>query len=213
MLFTRSLAMRSLDDPVPDALPVSEVNARKILERAIQIDTDRAGETTVGELRKIAEELNISSAALMQAVREVQSPAAIASQPGASGKRSWVNRTLVWVRTAMIGWAGLVSGFMVTPESSSFVAIVTALVAAAIGLAILDQGIKTQKSTLRDVFILFIGFFIGWARLNDPFSNDGSIWFLLIGGMTAVTGIILVQRIEWPWKKRLKQVFFPALRE
>ena len=86
-------------------------------------------------------------------------------------------------------------------------------IAAAVGLAIFDQGIKTQKSTLRDVFILFIGFFIGWARLNDPFSNDGSIWFLLIGAMTAVTGIILVQRIEWPWKKRLKQVFFPPLRD
>ena len=208
--------MRSLDEPVPDGLPVSEVNARKILERAIQIDTERAGETTVGELRKIAEELNISSAALMQAVREVQIPAAAmatASQPVASGNRSWLNRVSVWVRSALIGWAGLVSGFMVTPDSSSFVAIVTALVAAAVGLAIFDQGIKTQKSTLRDVFILFIGFFIGWARLNDPFSNDGSIWFLLIGAMTAVTGIILVQRIEWPWKKRLKQVFFPALRE
>ena len=102
---------------------------------------------------------------------------------------------------------------MVTPDSSSFVAIVTALVAAAVGLAIFDQGIKTQKSTLRDVFVLFIGFFIGWARLNHPFSNDGSIWFLLIGVMTAVTGIILVQRIEWPWKKRLKQVFFPPLRD
>ena len=205
--------MRSLDEPVPDAQPVSEANARKILERAIQIDTDRSGETTVGELRKIAEELNISSAALMQAVREMQFPGVIASEPVARGNRSWVNRTLVWVRSAAIGWAGLVSGFIVTPDSSSFVAIVTALVAAAIGLAIFDQGIKTQKSTLRDVFVLFIGFFIGWARLNDPFSNDGSIWFLLIGGMTAVTGIILVQRIEWPWKKRLKQVFFPPLRD
>jgi hypothetical protein len=206
--------MRSLDEPVPDGLPVSEVNARKILERAIQIDTERAGETTVGELRKIAEELNISSAALMQAVREVQTPApAIAPQPVASDKRSWANRALSWVRMATIGWAGLVSGFMVTPDSSSFVAIVTALVAAAIGLAIFDQGMKTQKSTLRDVFILFTGFFIGWARLNDPFSNDGSIWFLLIGVMTAMTGIILVQRIEWPWKKRLKQVFFPPLRD
>src|SRR6185369_2631125 len=59
----------------PEELRISDEAARLILERAIQIDAQRPGDTTLAELQRVAQELNVSSGALMEAIRELQTRA------------------------------------------------------------------------------------------------------------------------------------------
>ncbi|MEX2283877.1 MAG: hypothetical protein WEE89_15435 [Gemmatimonadota bacterium] len=200
------------DDLLPDGERVSEQNARKVLERAIQIDTDRAGDTTVGELRKVADELNISPTALMQALREVQAPAPEPRGRDVSvkAKPAWINRALGWTRTALIGWAGLLGGTAVEPNlaiglsPSGFGLAIGMLVSASVALTLYDQRTKPKKSSLIDVLVLFISFFIGWGRSesNPVYANDGRMWFLLIAGLISLGATVLLQRIDWPWSRK-----------
>jgi hypothetical protein len=51
---------------------LSEADVRRILERAIQLDTARTTQVTLAELRRVADEVGISPVALMQAFEENQ---------------------------------------------------------------------------------------------------------------------------------------------
>jgi hypothetical protein len=193
------------DDLLPDGERVSEQNARKVLERAIQIDTDRAGDTTVGELRKVAEELNISPTALMQALREVQAPAPEprGQDVSVTAKPSWINRALGWTRTALIGWAGLLGGLMIATGPGRFGQSILLLVLGSVALTLYDQRTKPKKSSLIDVLVLFVCFLFGWGRGTNPaVANDGQIWFLIIGGLVSLAATVLLQRIDWPWSRK-----------
>jgi hypothetical protein len=205
------------DDLLPDGERVSEQNARKVLERAIQIDTEQAGDTTVGELRKVAQELNISPTALMQALREVQAPVPEprGQEVSPPAKPTWINRALGWTRTALIGWAGLLGGLAVEPNpiglgTDNFHLAIGMLVASSVALTLYDQRTKPKKSSLIDVLVLFISFFFGWGRSasNPALANDGYVWFLIIAGMISLGATVLLERIDWPWsKKEPKQEF------
>ena len=61
--------MSSELDPQPEQLRISDQEVRKVLERAIQLDAARMGETTLAELRRVAQELNITPASLSQALQ------------------------------------------------------------------------------------------------------------------------------------------------
>jgi hypothetical protein len=99
-----------------DERRLSEADAQRLLERAIQLDAVRSTETSVSELRRVAEELNVSPAAFAEALRELENRSltttpttqqrAAPVEPAttdAPGKRSW------W-RTLAIGAAGLLTG-------------------------------------------------------------------------------------------------------
>jgi hypothetical protein len=98
-----------------DERRLSEADARRLLERAIQLDAARSGETSVSELRRVAQELNVSPAAFAEALRELENKAvtapftpplngpAASTSPALPGKRSW------W-RTFAIGVAGFLMG-------------------------------------------------------------------------------------------------------
>src|SRR5687767_15333507 len=69
--------------PQEDERVLSDQQARHLLERAIQLDAKRAGDTTLAELKRVAQELNISSAAFADALRELEGKAVAPSTPAA----------------------------------------------------------------------------------------------------------------------------------
>jgi hypothetical protein len=62
------------DEPRPNENEprLTEADVRRILDRAIQLDTARTTQVTLAELRRVAEEVGISPVALMQAFEENQ---------------------------------------------------------------------------------------------------------------------------------------------
>ena len=71
--------------PVPESQRLSETQSRQLLELAIKLDAARSTESSIGELRRVAEELNISPAAFDEALRQIQEQNAIDSAPPATG--------------------------------------------------------------------------------------------------------------------------------
>jgi hypothetical protein len=193
------------DELLPDAEPVSEQGARKVLERAIQIDAERAGDTTVGELRKIAQELNISPTALMQALREVHVVAPEQPQTPDAGPRklSRFNRALGWVRTVGIGAIGLLTGVSLDPFGGDFAAAIAILSLGSIALTIYDRRSKPQKSSLIDITVLFLAFLWGWGRqpTNPIGTSEVSFWFIAIGGLVSLAASWLLSRVDLTWFK------------
>src|SRR5687768_9889601 len=100
--------MSSELDPQPEPQRISETDVRRVLERAIQLDAARAGETTVAELHRVAQELNITPASISQALRELQSkqvevaarPAPLEAEPQKQSIRT--EKILDWTRMGMI---------------------------------------------------------------------------------------------------------------
>src|SRR5687768_14178919 len=84
---------------------LTDADVKRILERAIQLDSARTNEVTLAELRRVADEVGISSAALMQAFEENQlgktslPPLARAIEPLAS---DWLSRARRLLRPAWL---------------------------------------------------------------------------------------------------------------
>jgi hypothetical protein len=162
-------------------------------------------------LRKIAQELNISPTALMQALREVHVVAPQLATPDAGARKlSRFNRALGWVRTAGIGAVGLLTGVSLDPFGGDFAAAISILSLGSIALTIYDRRSKPQKSSLVDIAVLFIAFMFGWGRqpTNPIGTNEVSFWFIAIGGLVSLAASWLLSRVELTWfKDSSKQSF------
>src|SRR5687768_1214956 len=96
-----------------DEARLSEADVRRIIERAIQLDSARTNEVTLAELRRVADEVGISPVALMQAFEENQlgkvggAPLARPIAPVTSG---WLSRARRLLRPAWLGSIATVLG-------------------------------------------------------------------------------------------------------
>ena len=134
------------DDPRPNEKDarLTETDVRRILERAIQLDTVRTNEVSLAELRRVAEEVGISPVALMQAFEEHQlgkrssPPLATRIEPVASG---WVDRARRLLRPVWLGTCASVLGLFSASMGEDEIAVGTfiATIAGSLVLAIMHR--------------------------------------------------------------------------
>ena len=153
--------------PRPDDLRISDEMARLILERAIQLDAQRPGDTTLAELQRVAQELNVSSGALMEAIRELQTKAvtpAPVPQPVAPPPEPVVAPTSGgWWRTLAIGLGSFMfAGFNSVESGRDPEASLLLLICASIALVFTHRSNRTPRVFQRDLLVLFAGVVAGW---------------------------------------------------
>ena len=97
----------------PDNRPMDRSTADRIIQRALQLDAERADGLTEAQVREIAAELSVSTAAVDQALAEqrtgsnlVNSAVAIASQPAVK----WYSRASTLISTIVI--VGLIAAMV-----------------------------------------------------------------------------------------------------
>src|SRR5688572_2343690 len=107
---------------------ISEADVKRILERAIQLDTVRTTEVTLAELRRVADEVGISPVALMQAFEEnrlakTSGPSlAKAIEPMSTG---WLNRARRLLRPVWLAGTATVLGFFTAVTGAEEAALAT----------------------------------------------------------------------------------------
>jgi hypothetical protein len=153
----------------PEDLRISDETARMILERAIQLDAKRPGDTTLAELQRVAQDLNVSSGALMEAIRELQTKALtpapkvavaeaepIAVSARASGPGWW--RTLAITLGSFLFAVINRNDTPYDPTASMFL-----LFFGAIALIILHRRNRTPRQFQRDLLALCGGVVVSWV--------------------------------------------------
>ena len=153
----------------PEDLRISDETARLILERAIQLDAQRPGDTTLAELQRVAQELNVSSGALMEAIRELQTKAVAAPAPVSVPAPVPVPdkppaRAGSWWRTASIAIGSFL--FAAVNVSDSYRDPEISLVflgAASLALVSMHRRNRTPRAFQRDLLGLFAGVALGWV--------------------------------------------------
>jgi hypothetical protein len=201
-------------EPRADQQPISEQDMRRVLERAIEIDAKRAGETTIGELHRIALELNISPASIAEALRELQGKAVVPATPPAIATqtvevRSGVmDRTFGWIRTSMIALGGHIMARSInTAYGMDDVSAMVFAVSLFAALGALGYRLTHKKPAeyLRDMAALWVGFGFGWLidppvlRGEDvvhPFAHLAAVIFGALASST-VGGFLLRFRLPW----------------
>ena len=138
---------------------LSEADARRLIERAIELDAKRSSEATVAELRHIAEELRISPAAFDDALRELrvlreQSLDLARAKQLASTKR-WLGvlRSVILLSAGYL--AAALSRFQDLPTMAALLVIPAALLAWA------DRERRPLAANIADLTILWFGVAIG----------------------------------------------------
>jgi hypothetical protein len=195
---------------------VSDTDARKVLERAIQIDAQRAGNTTVGELKRVAEELNISSIALMQALQEMKSVSQPAvAPPRAERKPNVFRRSLGWVRTIVFTWVAGVAGAGIGGENhlgggDDLIGGVVMMTLAALAITIYDQTSKKSVRRARiDILFAFAAFIFAFGR-SSPSTPHDLFEVTLMGLTVAMIGTIVLPRLKLPGSKSESKQEFTA---
>jgi hypothetical protein len=180
---------------------LTDQQARKLLERAIQLDARRAGDTTLAELRKVAQELNISSTAFADALRELEgkavAPAAPAAvpvtipepQPEPARRRSW------W-RPLAIGVASFVGAAMSGRNDEAALIVVFA---ASVALLLHHWRRKTPGEFQAELLALWAPFTLGWS-MGQP-GGEEAIYFLILAWLASSTIGGFLVRFKWPWQK------------
>jgi hypothetical protein len=194
---------------------LSEADVKRILERAIQLDTVRTTEVTLAELRRVADEVGISPVALMQAFEENQlgktsaPPLARAIEPLATG---WLNRTRRLLRPMWLAGTATVFGlftaamgadeaalatFFLTIAGSAVLAIMhrlrrsDAVLSAEAGIATAEQVQDARHQGWRFQLDL-LAIWVPWTILNGLAEEE----ILLVGSLSwsiaAVVGMGIV---------------------
>src|SRR5687767_8850600 len=151
---------------------LTDQQARKLLERAIQLDARRAGDTTLAELRKVAQELNISPAAFSDALRELETKAVTTNPPAAAPVAASAPPELSkadrgsWWRKLAIGAAAFLAAAL-TGRNAEEPAIVVLTVAALI-LMLHHRRRKTPGEFQQELLALFAPFSLGWFAAHGP---------------------------------------------
>jgi hypothetical protein len=194
---------------------ISEADVKRILERAIQLDTVRTTEVTLAELRRVADEVGISPVALMQAFEENQlgktsgPPLARPIEPSSTG---WLNRARrllrpVWLASAasMLGlftaWSGveelMLSTFFLTIVGSVILAIMhrlrrsDAVLSAEAGIATAEQLHDARHQGWRFQLDL-LAIWVPWSILNGLAEEEILLVGSLAWSIAAVVGMGIV---------------------
>ncbi|MGH7471549.1 MAG: hypothetical protein ACRENP_26655, partial [Longimicrobiales bacterium] len=170
---------------------LSEVDARRVLERAIALDASRAGDTTISELRRVAQELNVSPTAFAEALRELQSkavaaparPAQQAPVPAPSAPVE-VNRRRNWWRTLGIGLGTFALGtfnYVDAPRDPEASALL--LFCASLALVAKHRRDRTPGEYQNDILALFGAMTLAWL----PSGFDDMVYVTVFGWLAAST--------------------------
>jgi hypothetical protein len=184
---------------LPDCDRLPEAKVRKVLERAIQIDAERSTETSIAELRRVAEELNISPTALEQALHEVNAPTAAPTDALPKTKSWWTRAGRRFARTLCIAGAGELAG-MIAGGPQSFVVMVGLLVAGSLQLTKSDFYATPKRSPLFDIIILFNAFAFGHRVLHKTSvdAEPGKLIVLTAGALIAFAGALILPKLMPP---------------
>jgi imidazolonepropionase-like amidohydrolase len=180
----------------------SDQQARRLLERAIQLDAKRAGDTTLAELKRVAQELNISSAAFADALRELEgkavapatpvAPLAVKPEPGPA-----VSERANWWRPLGIGIASFFGAAMAgrNEEAALMVAF-----AATVALILHHRHRKTPGQFQLELLALWGPFSLGWLAAAGP-RGMSEVYALIVAWLASSTIGGFIVRFKWPWRK------------
>lgn len=99
-----------------EGMRLDDAAARRLIERATELDSRLASESTVAQLREAARGAGISAEAFQRALTEVRPPAAaFVVDPPAAVRRKYRNGILVGVVAAMVLIGAFVFARMVVP--------------------------------------------------------------------------------------------------
>ncbi|MEX2283878.1 MAG: M14 family metallopeptidase [Gemmatimonadota bacterium] len=215
--------MSSELDPQPEPQRISEADVRRVLERAIQLDAARAGETTVAELHRVAQELNITPASISQALRELQSkqvevaprPAPLEADPQRQSTRT--EKILDWMRMGLIAvGAQIIARSINYADGDDVAAFLSIIATIGVGSAVLYRLAKKPAETyLRDLAVFWGLFTLTWL-MDPPVDREwvfpGNHYIVQGLGIIPLVGAIFswlasstvggfFMRLKWPWKK------------
>ena len=111
-----------------DEARLSEADVRRIIERAIQLDSARTNEVTLAELRRVADEVGISPVALMQAFEENQlgkTTSTPLARPIEPSTNSWLSRARRLLRPAWLGSIATLLGLFTASVGAEEAALAT----------------------------------------------------------------------------------------
>jgi hypothetical protein len=191
---------------------ISEADVRRILDRAIQLDSIRTNEVTLAELQRVADEVGISSDALTRAVEEYSrgnatTPVvALPAQPRVTGWRGFWQRN---ARPLIITAVGTIAGLLAAATGEDEAALLTffASIAASLVLAIthrirrndaivagttpqeLHEAHRQGWSFQVDLLALWVPFSVFGAMLDEEIFLVGSVAWLI----AAIVGMGIVQ--------------------
>jgi hypothetical protein len=177
----------------PQLLPerIGEKDLRRVLQRAIELDTLRGNEITVDELKRVAAELNISSESLTRALTE------LAEQPAKGKPGKWRSRLLAGSKAAGVATVAFYVGARTGQQDPmSFWLFVLTAVAA------LRYRGRSDFDYFRDAIALCGGFGLGWfLREGMPPTNDAQ-WHLYMPGLMGmgVGWLLLHVKMNWSWR-------------
>ena len=214
--------MSSELDLQPEQQRISDQEMRKVLERAIQLDAARMGETTLAELRRVAQELNITPASLSQALQELQTrqlevppPSKPVEDPVKPEGRT--EKILDWMRMGLIAiGAQIIARSINYAGGDDLAAFLTVIASFAVGSSVLYRLAKKPAETyLRDLAVFWGLFTLTW--LIDPpvfreYVFPGNDYIVQGLGIVPLVGSIFswlasstvggfFMRFKWPWKK------------
>ena len=196
-------------DQPPEAQRLSDQDARNVLERAIQLDVARTSDTTIAELRRVAQELNISSSALTQALHELQNKnlvRATKAEPQAPLPPADPPKQKSWWRTVAIGAAGLIGGqlslFEPVPDALRVSPVAVAVLAIASAYLLFHHRLKRTPSEYQSELLALwggaaAGVMVALGEPNGPVALDFTFGWLVY---SAVGGFLI--RLRLPWGKR-----------
>src|SRR5687768_15838380 len=192
--------------PVPESQRLSETQSRQLLELAIKLDAARSTESSIGELRRVAEELNISPAAFDEALRQIQEQNAIDSAPPATGislsspqpATSYLLRVL---RIVVL----LVGGYYVGVSSAGggLERVAVVLIGVSAGLAIHDRQKRGLVGYLAEISCVWLTLALGHflPELRGPIGPPRQPDILFQGWIASLAIGAALMRARWPWKK------------
>lgn len=187
---------------------LSEQEARRLLERVIELDAKRAGETSLEELRRVAQELNLSTVAFDQALTELNS-GALATPPPPPTEREQSGRYTKWVRTAAIALGGAFFAPASGLAANDIEAWIVVLIAASAALTLYHRVRKTPKAFWADVLALWAGSILYYLNAGGGIGPSGSsipvsgdyLFALIVGWLASSTLGGWIVKFRWPWKK------------
>jgi hypothetical protein len=185
-------------------LRISETDLRRILDRAIQLDTQRTAELTLAEVRRVADEVGISPVALTQALDEhrlgqINTPMPIRPiEPAATG---WLERARRLLRPAWLASLSTVLSFISAMSGAEELAVGTFMlgIGASFVLAIMHrlrrrEAVEASEAAVATPAQLHEGRNAGWAFLIDMLA----LWapWIVLNGLVEEE-IALVGGVAW----------------
>ena len=161
----------------PEGQLLSEQQMRRVLDRAIELDKARVGATSVAELRRIADDLNISHDALWAALQEVNKASSAPPRQNANMKGfGWWRSAAIAAASAGFSMFNASMGLEDAPLSFMLAPIIVA------ALIVLHRRSKTPLELHGDLLALFTGAALGWLPSANSVRDLGVI--LLAAGVS-----------------------------